>query len=90
MAPAFWASYFERLAIVGIVLLAVYFLARKLRETRLFRRGGRRLNVVESTILSPHTALHLVRVERRYFLIGSGTNGVTRLAEIEEGDVPTH
>lgn len=84
MAPTFWANYFERVAIVGIVLLAVYFLARKLRETRLFLRAGRRLNVVESTMLSPHAALHLVRVDRRHFLIGSGSAGVTKIGEIKE------
>jgi flagellar biogenesis protein FliO len=82
VTPAFWANYFERLAVVALVLVSLYFLARKLRAMRLFTRAGRRLNVVESAMLSPHAALHIVRVGCRYFLVGTGSGGVTRIAEI--------
>jgi flagellar biosynthetic protein FliO len=81
MAPGFWANYFERLAIVALVLAALYIIGRTLRTSRFFARS-RDLSVVESRMLSPHAALHIVRVGRRYFLIGSGSNGVTRLADL--------
>lgn len=87
MAPAFWATYFERLAVVALVLAALYFLARRLRETRFFSRGGRRLRVVETAMLSPHAALHIVQIGQRYFLIGSGSAGATQLTEIRECDL---
>jgi len=85
VAPGFWATYFERLAIVALVLVAVYFLGRKLRETRFFARAGRRLRVIESAMLSPHATLHIVQVGCRYFLIGSGSAGPTRLADVTTG-----
>ena len=84
MAPSFWATYFERLAVVALVLAALYFLVRKLRDARLFRPRAKRLAVVESAMLSPNATVHIVRVDRRYFLIGSGSGGVTRLAELRE------
>jgi flagellar biosynthetic protein FliO len=84
VTAAFWATYFERLAIVALVLVTLYFLARRLRDSRLFAHAGRRLRVVESAMLTPHAALHIVRVGCQYFLVGSGSAGVTRLAEIEE------
>jgi flagellar biogenesis protein FliO len=87
MSPAFWVTYFERLAIVAVVLTAVYLFGRKLRDSRLFARGGRRLNVVESMMLSPHAVLHIVRVGRRHFLVGSGSAGITRVAELPDTDM---
>ncbi|MBV9333316.1 MAG: FliO/MopB family protein, partial [Candidatus Eremiobacteraeota bacterium] len=45
-------------------------------------RRGRRVDVLESAMLSQHAALHVVRVDARYFLIGSAAAGVTRLAEL--------
>lgn len=87
MAWTFWASYLERLAIVALVLGALYVIARKLRQTRLFARPGRRLSLLESMMLSQHAALYVVRVGTRYFLIGSGTGGVTKLTELEESQI---
>jgi flagellar biogenesis protein FliO len=80
VAPAYWAMYFERLTIVALILIALYVLGRKMRELRIFASTSRRLRVVESVALSPNAALHIVQADRRYFLIGSGNGGVTRVA----------
>jgi flagellar biosynthetic protein FliO len=84
--PSFWPFYVEKLAIVALVLAALYWGARRLRQTRLFPPSGRSLNVLESTMLSEHAALHVVSVGSRYFLIGSAAGGVTRLAELASFD----
>lgn len=85
MPPAFWATYFARLAIVALVLAGMYFLARKLRDARFFARGSRRLNVLESAMLSPNAALHVVRAGDRYFLVGTGS--VTPIAELRLAEI---
>jgi flagellar biosynthetic protein FliO len=84
----FWAAYAERLATVAVVLATLYAAARALRRLRFFARTDRWLNVVESTMLSQHAALHVVRVGTRYFLIGSASGSVTRLAELTQDDAP--
>lgn len=84
MPSSFWPLYIEKLAIVALVLGALYLAARRLRQTRLFAPSGRLVNVLESTMLSQHAALHVVSVGSRCFLIGSAAGGVTRLAELGE------
>jgi len=83
MPLAFWGAYAVRLAILALVLCTLYVIARRLRDTKLFVRQGRRVDVLESTMLSQQAALHLVRVDTRYFLIASAAAGVTRIAELE-------
>ncbi|HEY1867211.1 MAG TPA: flagellar biosynthetic protein FliO [Candidatus Cybelea sp.] len=82
MPLAFWGTYAVRLAILALVLCAMYAVARCLRDTKLFARHGRRVDVLESAMLSQQAALHLVRVDARYFLIGSAAAGVTPIAEL--------
>lgn len=81
MPLPFWGAYAVRLAVAALVFCALYVIARRLRKAR-FARHGRRVDVLESAMLSQHAALHLVRVDARYFLIGSAAAGVTRIAEI--------
>jgi flagellar biogenesis protein FliO len=89
VTPAFWAAYAVKLAIVAIVLAALYALARLLRSARFFPRGDRCADVIETTALSPHAALHVVRFGGRRLLIGSAAGGVTRLADADDGVRPS-
>ena len=86
MAGGFWTAYVARLAIVAVALILLYAVARRLQSTQLFARRTRRLELLESAMLSPHAALHVVRAGARYFLIGSASGGVTRLAELTPRD----
>ena len=86
MPANFWIWYVAKLAIVALVVAVLYVLARKLRQARFLADGGRCVRLVESTALSQHAALHVVRVGRRHFLIGSAT-GVNVLAELGPSDV---
>jgi flagellar biogenesis protein FliO len=81
----FWIAYVEKLAIAGIALGLLYMLARVLRHGRFLGRRGR-IALIESAALAPHAALHLVRVDSRYFLIGSAAQ-VGLLAELAPCEV---
>lgn len=86
MTASFWAAYVEKLAIVALVLAGLYALARGLRSARFFARSGRRVSLMETTMLSQHAALHVVRAGSRHFLIGSAAGGVSRIAELDASD----
>ncbi len=87
MTWSFWAAYLEKLAIVALVLAALYVAAHRLRQTRLFARPGRCVRLLESMALSQQTALYVVKVGSRYFLIGSATGGIWALAELTEAEL---
>jgi flagellar biogenesis protein FliO len=80
----FWAAYLERLATIALVLVALYFAARRFGRTSPFVRSGRRLRLLESMTLSQNAALYVVQVGARFFLIGSAPAGVWALAELAE------
>jgi flagellar biogenesis protein FliO len=85
---SFWAAYALKLLMLGVVLTALYALGRSLKGAKLFSRGaGRYVTVLESTMLSQHAAVHLVRVGLRYLLIGAGNAGLFKLAEFNAGEL---
>jgi flagellar biogenesis protein FliO len=87
MTWPFWAAYGLRLAVAALVLAALYAGARALRGVRLRSSAKRCVVVVETTMLSPQATIHLLRVGERYLLLGSGSSGVSMLAELEPRDV---
>ncbi|HEY2474743.1 MAG TPA: flagellar biosynthetic protein FliO [Candidatus Cybelea sp.] len=88
MSASFWAVYAIKLAVVAVVLAALYALARALRASRfLFSGAQRHLDVIESAMLTPQSAVHLVRVGKRYLFLGGGAAGLRKLAELEPGEL---
>jgi flagellar biogenesis protein FliO len=88
MPWSFWEAYAVKLLILGLMLAALYALARRLKGLRFFARGvDRYVTVIESTMLSQHAAVHLLRVGTRYLLIGAGNAGLTKLAEFSAGEL---
>jgi len=87
MTWPFWAAYGLRLAVAALVLAVLYVVARSLRNLRLHGAANRCVVVVETTMLSPQAALHLLRVGERYLLVGSASTGIAVLAELEPSDV---
>ena len=85
MPPSFWAAYLLRLGLAALAIAALYALARRLRNLSLERTSSRCVSVVETTVLSPHATLHLLRVGRRHLLVGSGSLCV--IGEVEESEV---
>jgi flagellar biogenesis protein FliO len=87
MTWPFWAAYGLRLAVAALVLAVLYVVARSLRSLRLHGATNRCVVVVETTMLSPQAALHLLRVGERYLLVGSASTGISVLAELEPSDI---
>ncbi len=69
--------------VFGLLALAVWLLRRqglwRLGGCARAKKGLRRLEAVERLSLSPHHALHLVRVGERVLLIGVHSSGCTLL-----------
>lgn len=64
------------------MLAGSYAVARAFIKARVFVRGNRRLvTVLESTMLSQHSALHVVKIGTRYLLVGGSEASISALAE---------
>jgi flagellar biogenesis protein FliO len=88
MPWSFWEAYAVKLLVLGLMLAALYAIARRLKGLRFFARGvDRYVTVIESTMLSQHAAVHLLRVGTRYLLIGGGNAGLFKLAEFSAGEL---
>ncbi|MBV8116952.1 MAG: FliO/MopB family protein [Candidatus Eremiobacteraeota bacterium] len=82
---SFWTSYGVALATVTGIL-AILFVAARYIELRRARstRGGRYVSVLDSTMLSPHASVHVVRFGGRVILIGISATAISRLATVED------
>jgi flagellar biogenesis protein FliO len=85
--PGFWTAYAVKLAVVALVLGALYALARRLGRGRHDFAGRRRVSIIGSVVLSQHAAVWVLRAGRRYFLLGGGNAGVSTLAELTPADL---
>jgi len=85
----FWANYLLALLVVGLMLLGLAVVARNFARGRVLSSSGNRLvTVVESTMLSQHASVHVVKAGGRYLLIGGSNNGpTTTLAELSAAEV---
>jgi flagellar biogenesis protein FliO len=71
------------LALVALLLVALIYVVRTLSRGRLVVASSRRLvSVVESTFLAQHVTVHVIKVADRYFLVGGGSAGVSKIEEI--------
>jgi flagellar biogenesis protein FliO len=69
---------------VGALLLFLWWGARVLGRKRLLLGVDQRLvTVVETTYLSQHSTMHVIRIGTRYFAVGGGANGLTLITELE-------
>jgi flagellar biosynthetic protein FliO len=80
---SFVAEYIMALLVVALMLFGLYTVVRALGRGRLVTSADKRLvTVVESTPLAQNTALHVVKVGDRYYLVGGGSGHVSTLAEV--------
>ncbi len=88
MTSGFWLSYVFALLVVALLLGGLYLIVRGLARGRLLTSANRRLvTVLESTPLSQHSALHVIKVGGRYYLIGGGQGHVTSIVELPPDEV---
>lgn len=78
----FLGSYLLGLFAVGLMLYGLYAVARLMTRRR-FSGTGRLLRVIESIALTPNCALHVVQASDRRWLIGSSSDRVTVLTELQ-------
>ena len=83
-----WPQYFSALLVVALMLGGLYAVVRGLARGRMIASSERRLvTVLESTPLSQHSSLHVVKVGTRYYLIGGGNGTVGTLSELDPAEV---
>lgn len=88
MSAGFWLQYLLALVVVALMLGGLYAVVRGLARGRLLASADRRLvSVLESTVLSQHSALHVVKAGTKYLLLGASNGGVTTLGELPAEDV---
>ncbi len=88
MSSSFWLNYVFALLVVALMLGGLYAIVRGLARGRILASADRRLvTVLESTMLSQHAALHVVKVGTKYYLIGGGQGHVSSLAELPPDEV---
>lgn len=83
MPSGFFGHYLLALLVVTLMLGGLYIIVRALGRGRLIASASKRIvSVIESTYVSQHTTLHVVKVAHQYYLIGGGNGQVQTLAEI--------
>jgi flagellar biogenesis protein FliO len=88
MSWGFWLNYFLALTIVALMLGGLYIIVRGLARGRVFASADRRMvTVLESTMLSQHASVHVVKVGSRYLLVGGSNGNVSMLTELPGDDV---
>ena len=88
MSWGFWVNYFLALTIVALMLGGLYIIVRGLARGRVFASANRRMvTVLESTMLSQHASVHVVKVGGRYMLVGGSNGSVSMLTELPAEDV---
>jgi flagellar biogenesis protein FliO len=90
MSSGFWVQYVFALLVVALMLGGLYAVVRGLSRGRLIASSERRLvTVLESTPLSQHAAVHVIKVGTRYYLIGAASGAMETLSELEPAEVET-
>ncbi len=90
MTSGFLLQYLLALLVVALMLGGLYAVVRGLARGRLLASADRRLvSVLESTVLSQHAAVHVVKAGTKYLLLGASNGGVTTLGELPAEDVET-
>jgi flagellar biogenesis protein FliO len=69
--------------LVALLLFALTYVVRFLSRGRLIIAANRKLvTVVESTLVAQNVTLHVVKVGERYYLLGGGSAGLTKIDEV--------
>jgi flagellar biogenesis protein FliO len=83
-----WIRAITALALVALLLYGMFWILRFLSQGRLAAIGRSRLiSVVESTFLSQNTAVHVVKIARRYYLVGASHGHVALISELPAEEV---
>jgi len=71
------------LALIAVLLVVLTWVVRQLSRGRLVVASSRRLvSVVESTFLAQNVTVHVIKVADRFYLVGGGSAGVSKIEEV--------
>ena len=86
-----WTVYVRAataLALVALLLYGMFWVLRLMSQGRFAALTRSRLVVVvESTVLSQNTSVHVVKIARRYFLVGASNGQVALISELPSDDI---
>jgi len=83
MDIAFLFRVITAFALVALLLVGLTYVVRQLSRGRLVVASSRRLvSVVESTFLAQNVTVHVIKVADRYYLVGGGSAGVSKIEEV--------
>ncbi len=70
-------------ALVALLLVALSYIVRALSRSRLVVSANRKIvTIVESTSLAQNVTLHVVKVGERFYLLGGGSAGLTKIDDV--------
>jgi flagellar biogenesis protein FliO len=70
-------------ALVALLLAGLTYAVRILSRGRLVVAANRKLvTVVESTFVAQNVTVHVIKVGERYYLVGGGSAGITKIDEV--------
>ena len=88
MNAGFWLNYFGALLVVALLLVGLYAVVRGLVRGRVLTSANRRLvTVLETTALTQHSAIHVIKAGQRYYLLGANQGAVSTLGELPPEEV---
>ena len=88
MSSGFWFNYIVALVVVALMLGGLYAVVRGLARGRVLLSTSKRIvTVVESTALSQRSAVHVVKVGKKYYLIGASEGHVSTLGELDNDEL---
>ena len=83
-----WLRAISALALVALLLYGLFWIVRLLSQGRLLTLGQSRLvSVVESTVLSQHASVHVVRIAGKYYLVGASNGHVALISELAAEEI---
>ncbi|MEO7040077.1 MAG: flagellar biosynthetic protein FliO [Candidatus Elarobacter sp.] len=79
----FYLNLIWAFALIALMLVGLTYAVRLVNRGRIVAASGNRLvTIVESVAVSQHSAVHVVKVGDRYYLVGGGSAGVTHIADV--------
>ncbi len=88
MPSGFWLNYIVALVVVALMLGGLYAVVRGLARGRVLLSTSKRIvTVIESTALSQRSAVHVVKVGKKYYLIGASEGHVSTLGELDNDEL---
>lgn len=90
MESAFVGRLVAACVIIGLVLAAVQFVARRALRFGVEGGGGRLVALLETTSLPGAASVHVLRVAERYYVIGRSGSTIAPICEIPGEAVEAH